>query len=573
MRATRLWGALLAAAALAAPAAAQEQPEKALENKVTFSFRDTELHLVIDALQAATGANIALDPRVDRWRASVTAQVTDEPGSAIVEAIEEQLSLEHTTWCDVLYLHPAGQAPGAEPKVPGGAPAALLGKQVSVAYERTPLSEVVANLKARAQGLDFVLPARVRIHVRKTMGVTLRLNRVPLASVIALVARDQGLSWAWENGRIAFSVDTEQRDVTADTIDYDVAGGDTLSGATPTVDVEAEVRRLANPSTRDTAARMLMRAGKGALPKVARVLATADPATASAALRVLEASGDPSEYAAVLKLFADTERSLDLRKQAGLTLAAMKAPEAVPSLVEFLDDVWFGISETARRALVATGEPTVTPLEERWVRELAKPEPKDGILYRGLLIFGEIGGQQAQNRLIRALATTRGSRAVAIRHHAAMGLGFTGDPKAILPLVRALEREKDFLVAKYIARSLTWITGEELPPSGDRWRAWWSQEGQEKYALQDTADDLLKDLGGMVELPLDENGFPILESDDQRAQRLIAQLRSPERDAQKAAAKSLEAMGKSALPALRKVEDDRQIGSMVRWLIARIEAR
>ncbi len=573
--------ALSAAAVWVAPAAAQDErkpasPLAALEQKVSFSFNGTQLHLVIEALQKATGANIAVDPRVDRWRASVTATVNDEPASAILEAIGEQLRVEHTVWCDVIYLHPAGKAPGPEPTKPTGPGARLLDEVVpAVDFERAALSEVMTNLKSRVKGLDIVLPARVRVAARKNEPLTLKLRLVPLHDVLSLVARDQRLKWTLEGGKVVFAaLEASERDIEADTVDYDVVRGDTLEDADAAVDVDAQLRRLAVPATRGAAARALIRAGKPALPKVAALLAKADPATAGAALRVLEAAADPSEYVAVLRLFQDEERSLELRSQAGMTLAAMKAPEAVPALIDALNDPMFRISETARRALVATGAPAVPHLEKRWLAEVAKEDAgQDGIIYRGLLIFGEIGSEAARNRLVRALAITRGRRAVAIRHHAAMALGYTGKTQVILPLIRALERERDFLVAKYIARSLHWLTSVDLPPSAARWRTWWDQEGQLQYASHESAGDLLDDLGGEVELPVDENGYPILESDEQRTQRLIGELRSRDTDKRTAAIKSLEAMGKQALPELKKQANDPQIGRTVKWLIARIESR
>src|SRR5690606_12302537 len=130
---------------------------------------------------------------------------------------------------------------------------------------------------SRVDGLDIVLPARVRVAVRKNEPLTLKLELVPLHAVLSLIARDQGLKWALEGGKVTFAtLEANERDIEADTVDYDVVRGDTYESADAAVDVDAQLRRLADPTTRGAAARALIRAGKPALPKVAALLATAD---------------------------------------------------------------------------------------------------------------------------------------------------------------------------------------------------------------------------------------------------------------------------------------------------------
>jgi len=569
MRRKRFFAPLLVVtAALAVPAVAQERQEVSLKQPVTLSFRDTPLQFVLEAIRDKVHVNIVCDPAIDVWRVPVTVQVSDGPVSELLDSIEEQIGAKRKIWCGVVYLAPKGKVPGAEPAAPEGEGAQALLQRINVRFERDPFAKVVANLRSQVPDVEFELPARVRIQLRRTAGVTLRAWGLPVHRVLDLMARAQGLSWKLEGGKVVFAVEAAERQVDIDPLELPGEGVDPDA-----IDIDREVARLARRDTRSAAVRMLTRAGKDALPKVAALLGRADPATCEAALKVIESIGDPSEYTAVLRLFRDTRRSLELRSNAGLVLATIKAPESVPYLVEALDDPWFRISETARRALVAIGPPAVPRLEQRYVQEVNKSKAKDGIIYRSLLILGEIDSDDARSRLVRALATTTGPRALAVRHHAAIGIGFTGNPEMIAPMIRALERESDFLVAKYIARSLSWITNEDLPPEGRAWRAWWELEGEEKF-FPSKADDLLEELGGVIELPVDPaTGLPILESDDTRLSRLIKELRSPDTAKSQAAAASLRAMGEQALPALRKLAEDDKLGPRARELIAEIEAR
>lgn len=571
MRRLRSFAPILAVTAvLAVPAFAEDRQDVSLKQPVSLSFTETPLQFVLDAIRNDVHVNIACDPAIDVWRVPVTVQVSEQPVSELLDSILEQLNAQRKVWCGVVYLYPKGKAPGADPAAPEGEGAKALLQRINVRYERDPVAKVVANLRSQAPDVQFDLPARVRIHLRRTAGVTLRAWGLPIHRILDLVARDQGLSWALEGGHVVFSVEAKERQVDVDLLDMPGEGATDPSA----IDIDREVKRLARRETRGAATRMLIRAGKEGLPKVAALLRKADPATCEAALRVIEGIGDPSEYAAVLRLFQDSNRSLELRSQAGNVLAVIQAPEAVPALIEALDDTWFRISETARRALVSIGEPAVAPLEKRLLEEINKPEgkAKDGIVYRGLLILGEIDSDAARNRLVRCLAMTTGPRALSVRHHAAIGLGYTGNPDMIEALIRALEREKDFLVAKYIARSLTWITEKELPPEGHAWRSWWEQEGKQQF-FPDKGEDLLEELGGVIELPVDpETGLPILESDDTRITRLIKELRSPDIARSQSAAASLVAMGKKAVPALQKLADDPKIGERVRDLISKIES-
>ncbi|MGE0709161.1 MAG: HEAT repeat domain-containing protein [Planctomycetota bacterium] len=556
--------ALVALTAVVAGAQESEAPDAKLQEKVTVTFAQTPLHFVLEELGKRTEANIVLTPSVDRWETSVTLSASEETLDKVLGQLQQQLKLERTTWAGAIFLHAKGKqlpepspAPGVKVK---GARALRL--PVNVQHERTPLADVVARLEKRTE-IPMSLPARVRVELRKHgVRVTLRLYRMPVYEVLDQVALQCGLTWSLEDGRVTFALREagDAKGPEVDTLKFDVKKtGLKLAG--PEVDVDGAVERLRAPASRSAATRELILIGKDALPKVGALVRnadkSADPPTISAGLKVIAELRDPIEYDAVLKVFKDKEQSIDLRIQAADTLAAIRPPEAVPDLVEALDDpTSLRLAEGARRALVGIGPASVPALAKAYKAELEKTKGvREGLLYRALLIFGEINTDATKSLLLKALQQTKGERAVPIRHHAAIGLGFTNDPQVIPVLVKALEEEKDFLISKYITRSLTWITDEQLPPDGRRWRVWWENVGKRRYGKNESAEDILKRLaGGEIQLELDQAGYAKLnETVEQRIERLLRDLGGDDPVKVRAAGNDLVALGEKALPRLREV--------------------
>ena len=187
----------------------------------------------------------------------------------------------------------------------------------------------------------------------------------------------------------------------------------------------------------------------------------------------------------------------------------MKAEDAIPSLIAALDHTWFSVSETARQALVRIGGSVSEKLAGYYRREVAKADGREGLIYRGLLIFGEIGDETSREVLLEALGTEGGAREVSIKHHAAIGLGMTGNVEVVEPLIEAMtlaEEKRQFQVVNYIGRSLTWLTDAQNPPRAVEWRAWWEKEQARIRAriarrkeLEDSGLDaqVKPDLGGL----------------------------------------------------------------------------
>jgi HEAT repeat protein len=275
-------------------------------------------------------------------------------------------------------------------------------------------------------------------------------------------------------------------------------------------------------------------------------------------------------------MFNTLDNPVKVRKKAGETLGQMKAGEAVPDLIDALNDGWFRISETARAALVAIGAPAIPALIERYTREAEGDRGADGVVYRSLLIFGEVGTVEAKRVLVKALKLRKGKRALSIRHHAAIGLGLSADPRVVEPLILAFEKEKDFRVAKYISRSLTWLTDQEVSATRrDAWRIWWELEGRRKFKKRQTVDQLLDDVaGGAVRLPKGKDGLAELESSEGRIARLAKELGAEDPKVRRAAWRDLEGMDEKALPVLRETlkSGNRRARANAKAIIARITA-
>ncbi len=480
---------------LAAPALAQQDPMK---TKVSVNFAGTPLSAAVGHLRdQAVGVNLVVAPGVEADRLTVTASAKDQPLDEVLLGIISKHGLVQTRWCGALVIHAPGWTAPAVPDVR----ATALEEWVTLQLERTPVLAGLERLATRAK-LEVVVSARVRAHAANTAATSdLRLFNVTARHALAHLLLGTGITWAWEGGKVVLAVEGDARDVDPRTLDVTGAGK---------LDLPKLVAELRAPASRDVAMRVLQRAGKDAAGPVAGLLRDPDAPTVLAALKVLAVVGEPSASGAVQAVFRDRSRPTEVRLEAAATLGALKAADAVPLLITHLDDQGsFRISEAARAALTAIGEPALGPLEVAYRRALARPEGEDGVLYRSLLIFGAIGTERCTKTLLAALGKTDSPRAISIRHHAAIGLGLAGDTKTIEPMIDALAREREFVVASYIARSLTWITEADIPPQPDRWRLWWSQNRERFEKRKKPEDDGLFD---PIELPLDEQGLPKLDA-------------------------------------------------------------
>jgi hypothetical protein len=496
----------LALAALGTPALAQDRPDaeviaEALKQPFTASFADTRLALVVAQVQDRGKINVVLAPGVNA-DLPVTLSSSGQPLAEVLTQLERTRSLAHTVWCGALVIHPAATPPGPEPTLPSGG---LFDERLNMAFDAAPFLLALERVRARTSlGLEVTNRARAAVGAAG-QGVTLKLQRIQLKHLLVHLARAAGLTLAFEPTKVTFDAARAAGEVDARTIDFD---RNTAMTTDPDADLPKLLRELKVPATREASKRGLLRAPKTAAPQVAQALTDADPATAIALLQVLASLGSQAETNAVLAVFKDERRSLEVRTEAGIALGKMKAAGAIPALIDALDDPWFRIAETARAALVQIGEPVVEPLQARW-QPAAGAVGHDGLVYRGLLVFGSIGSERCKQLLLAALGTTQGARAVPLRHHAAIGLGFTNDPKVIEPMIDALEREKQQLVCTYIARSLTWITNQELGVSAPTWRSWWAAN---KRRLLQPKDDLYDP----VTVPTGPDGLPIIPTEPQK---------------------------------------------------------
>jgi hypothetical protein len=501
MRTSRL-GWFLAVPLLASVAPIGAQEGDPLKAEFSGSFSETRLSAVVNAVHEATKTNIIVDSSVDADALLVTTTATRQPLANFLTEVERQTNLAHTAWCGAIVLHPTGKAPAAEPRLPA---AEGLDARLAMTFEATPFMFAVERLRTRTP-LEIDVTPRARASVQQRgASLTLRVARMQLKHLLAHMARSADIVWTLEGRKVVFDAPgVEGRTVDAATIDQ--PRGDPLTAAAPTVDASKLLADLRTAGGREGARRQLIAAGKQVAQPVAAFIAdpNLDPTTLSAALQVLARVGEAAHAEPVLAIFRDANRPLEVRNEAGLALAALKAPSSIGGLIDALDDTWFRIAETARAALVEIGEPAVAPLATRWQAAKDRPSGNDGLVYRGLLIFGSIGNDRCKQVLLDTLKTNAGPRAVPLRHHAAIGLGFTQDPKVIEPMIEALERERQFLVASYIARSLSWITDQTLPPQPARWRAWWAQN-KEKILTPNT-DDLYDPVEvPQFDLPTDPN--------------------------------------------------------------------
>jgi HEAT repeat protein len=229
---------------------------------------------------------------------------------------------------------------------------------------------------------------------------------------------------------------------------------------------------------REVAERELVSRKKASIAPLVNMLDRTTNADARAAgVRILRKIGDPAPAVTLLKLYQDSSQPVELRCDAAMALGESKSVNAIPALIEGLNDTTsLKVCESARNALESMGAAAEDKVASAYLSERAKKkEARENILFRLLLVLGKVGGPKAREALVAALRSNdpKDPHAVALRHHAAIGLGLTKDNLAIEPLIQALEIEREFNIAKYIARSLETITDEHFPPAGSRWRAWW----------------------------------------------------------------------------------------------------
>jgi hypothetical protein len=241
--------------------------------------------------------------------------------------------------------------------------------------------------------------------------------------------------------------------------------------------VDELVRSLDGPNG-EIAERELARRGQASVSPLLALLAGSPSAGAhAAAVRVLRKVADPGAADALLRVYRNTQVPVDVRCEAALALGESKVKAIVPALVDGLADTSsLRVCEAARFALEAMAATAGDAIVDAYLAERAKGKAsRDDVLFRLMLVLGKVGGPRALDALVAALKTNEKDdpRAVAFRHHAAVALGTTDDRLAIGPLVDALEMEKQGDVAKFMGRSLVWLTKIDMPPYGRRWRVWW----------------------------------------------------------------------------------------------------
>lgn len=452
---------------------AESDLDEALAKPVTLNFRRTPLVVVLDALQErATGLNITADANVLARPLFVTLKVEDMKISDVLAQIREDHSLAETRWAGALLLHDADKGPSGKPTTGEGNKA--LEKPVSVTWVNLTAAEAMDRLKARYK-VEGDLSTRARVAVQRTGArVRLRLRSLPLRHVLDHTCRQLGLEWSLdEAGKVSLDAPRNGTgpDLTAETIDR---------VRDPQEDMPKLFDDLHKPAIRSGATRRLLAIGEAvAQPAADKLPDETDPDVVQALLEILAQVGTNAHYEPVLKVFRDPRRSLEERVAAGQALGDMQAVDAIPYLIAALDHTWFSVSETARQALVKIGGPVSETLAGHYKREVGKKNGREGLIYRGLLIFGEIGDETSRKVLLEALATDGGERELSIKHHAAIGLGMTGDVEVVEPLIEAMtvaEEKRQFQVVSYISRSLTWLTDAQNAPRAVEWRGWWEKE-------------------------------------------------------------------------------------------------
>lgn len=239
------------------------------------------------------------------------------------------------------------------------------------------------------------------------------------------------------------------------------------------------------------ARRELERWGKKAGPALADLLGRTkrNLALTNALELLIDMGGHPDAEDPLIALFTRkikgsevTASVEEVHRLSARCLGVMRSEKALPVLINSLEHPeWVVISEAARVGLGLYGPEHVSTVVKTYRKLLASgaDASEDGIIFRSLLAIGVMGGSEARRVLLEALTEESRPDAVALRHHAAIGLASLKDRSTVEVLVKRLEKEPDHYVQKYIARALQSVTGVDLPPDPIRWMGWWRRNSKD----------------------------------------------------------------------------------------------
>jgi len=243
------------------------------------------------------------------------------------------------------------------------------------------------------------------------------------------------------------------------------------------------------------------------------------------AVAVLGAMKDPRAVAPLAAALKDADSSpVALRRRIVTSLRRIGGKEAVATIVAALMDESQGLQRHAAGALVALGEPAVTPLVDavnarieeilagrktrkksrlnKAVRQ-ARAQRLRRVLSAAAWAMGELKDKRAvptltqilENRgavkeaaralvklgsspVSQLMAILRGAKSgVSSRTEAAVALGEIKDIRSVPPLIATLA-DKDQSVRKAAGKALESITGQKFGDDRDQWRAWWTKNRQ-----------------------------------------------------------------------------------------------
>ena len=161
--------------------------------QVNFDFEATPLRDAVSYLQTSSAINIVLDPHMDRsfGERLVTLTLKDVTLATALDLLLGK-DLAYVVKDEVVVItNRDGQtsAPAAEANPPSAAEAAgraILKKDVDVAYEATPLADVVSYLRHLTKANIVFDPYLTHPDVRKKL-ITLTLHDVTLASALDVI--------------------------------------------------------------------------------------------------------------------------------------------------------------------------------------------------------------------------------------------------------------------------------------------------------------------------------------------------------------------------------------------------
>lgn len=118
-------------------------------------------------------------------------------------------------------------------------------------------------------------------------------------------------------------------------------------------------------------------------------------------------------------------------------------------------------------------EVLATAYDPELIEELEKLAGKRGdpIIAEGIIMaFGQ--GKQ-KDRIPLITEQLLSSKKMVVKRACAIALGMMPDKRAVDPLIKAWENEKDFMVWVHILENLEKITQEKNMPTAQDWRGWW----------------------------------------------------------------------------------------------------